>query len=486
MMYLHTLDGTGREPFPIQVEFLMWLELQTSRVVAAQLPPGTGKSLIVRTIQRATGAAVITPSNILVNQYAGTYPDVNVLKGQAHYECPERGVSCADVKALKLKPCKDCVYRQCRRSALEAEATFYNPMSLYYLTQDPEFERPAVTVVDEAHKLFDMLLLMAGKTFTADKYKLPVSDHLSDVLDWLKEQKSKTGRLSEHHATRSEHGKAARFVTEQASIDRVLTFLESEPENYSIAFGTDKRRDGSKVAALIITPLLPPKSLIERVLGKGRCIILSGTLGMMDASLLAPGEEIAYIDMASPIPAQQRQVLYRPWEFSSPQGLCAIVRGMHKEFGGPTIVHVTYSMSEKLAPYMGEGAFGNTSESKEAAIARFREEGGIFYASGCAEGLDLPDGQCRLNIIPILPRPNIGDSAVKKWLAQPGGSKRYDLETLRTLQQQVGRSTRHVKDWSVTVVCDPRFPRLIAKNQADISDSFIKSINWTGKKRGNK
>ncbi len=474
-------DGTGRKPFPIQVEFLEWLQQQKGRVVAAQLPPGTGKSFIVRAIQRATGATVVTPSNILVNQYSATYPVVNVLKGQAHYECADRGITCAEVKELKHKPCKDCVYKQCRRAAIEGEATFYNPMSLFYLAQDPDFERTTVTVVDEAHQLFSMLLMLAGKTFPADKYRLPKSDHLIDVLEWLKAQQASTKRLSEHFAAKQEDKRAAKAVSESISIERVTGFLEAEPENYSIAFGKERRRDGTTIEALVITPLVPPKSLVEQMLGKGRWILLSGTLGRMDASLLAPDDVIDYIDMPSPIPAKQRQVIYRPWQFDSPQGLCRIVEGLHKEFGGPTLVHVTYAMSEKLAPH--SNALHNTPATKEATVARFKAEGGIFYASGCAEGLDLPDDLCRLNIVPVLPRPNIGDAAVKKWLAQPGGSRRYDLETLRTLQQQVGRSTRHINDWSVSIVCDPRFPQLVSKNRTDISDSFHESITWTGKPR---
>jgi hypothetical protein len=482
MRLVDVLDGSGRRPFPIQVEFLEWLQQQTGRVVAAQLPPGTGKSFIVRTIQRATGAAVVTPSNILVNQYSGTYPDVNVLKGQTHYECPARGISCAEVKALKFKPCADCVYRECRRTALEGAPTFYNPMSLYHLAKDAEFDRPGVTVVDEAHQLLNMLLLVAGKTFPADRYRLPASDHVIDVLAWLREQQAKTARLAEYLADKQDVKRAARAVSDSSSIAQVLEYLESEPENYVVTFGRDRRRSGDEVDALVVTPLLPPKALIQKVLGDNRLVLLSGTLSRMDAGFLAPGEDVAYVDMPSPIPAVQRQLLYRPWEFESPQGLCRIVESLHKEFGGPTLVHVTYGLSEKLAPYMG-AALRNTAEDKERVVARFKAEGGIFYAAGCAEGLDLPDELCRLNIVPILPRPNVGDAAVKKWLAQPGGSKRYDLETLRTLQQQIGRSTRHINDWSVSVVCDPRFPQLVSKNRADVSNSFYESINWTGRRR---
>lgn len=481
--FLDVLDGTGRPLFPVQRDFLAWLQEQKSKVIAGQLPPGTGKSLIVRTIQRATGASVITPSNLLVSQYSGIYPSVNVLKGQQHYQCKEHCMSCSEVKELRMKPCEGCTYRACRRAALEGEPTFYNPISLWNLAQDEEFERPSVTVVDEAHQLLSMLLLVAGESFSADKFRLPESLHAGDILEWLKDQLGKATRVSESAAAKQQELKAVRALRDSQRLMRVTEFLESDPANYVITLGEDRQRDGATLRALQIKPLLPPRPLIDSVLGTGKRIFLSGTLTRLDAQLLAPGEEITYIDMPSPIPASQRQVLYRPWSFESPRSLVSKCEELHREFGGPTIVHVTYAVSEALSKF-AVSHLRNTSENKEEVVKRFKAEGGLFFAAGCAEGLDLPDGQCRLNIVPVLPRPNVGDSAVKKWLAQPGGSKRYDLETLRTFQQQIGRSTRHVNDWSVSVCLDPRLPELVRRNKQDISNSFCESIVWTGKKRG--
>jgi Rad3-related DNA helicase len=443
--FLDILDGTGRPLFPVQRDFLAWLQEQKGRVIAGQLPPGTGKSLIVRTIQRATGATVVTPSNLLVDQYSGTYPDVNVLKGADHYDTIEE-------------------YRDCREAALEGKATFFNPISLHYLVQSAgdNFKRARTTVVDEAHTLSEMLLLAAGHSFT-DMY-LPSSEHASDVIQWLERQKN---RLS------------------KKTLD-VLEWLKEDPSNYTITLGEARHRERGEWITrrtLSVKPLLPPKSLLDDALGKGRIILLSGTLSRLDASILAPGEDVTYIDMPSPIPANQRQVLYRPRAYATDRELYEHMLSLHNEFGGPTIVHVSYALSERLGKF-AVSALRNTPDNKDKVVARFKAEGGLFFASGCAEGLDLPDGQCRLNIVPVLPRPNIGDQAVKKWLAQPGGSKRYDLETLRTFQQQVGRSTRHVNDWSVSVVCDPRFPELVRKNRSDISNSFYESLVWTGKKRG--
>ena len=474
-------DGSGRELFPVQKEWLSWFEQQTSRIVASQLPPGTGKSLLVRTLQRAYGATVVTPSNLLVNQYAGTYPDVNVLKGQAHYECSTHSMSCGEVRALGNKPCEGCPYRTSRRAALEGAPTFYNPISLYNLAKDSDFERPPVTVVDEAHQLLSTLLLVAGESFPATEYRLPTSTHASDVVSWLREQQGKVTRVEGFRDTQRDGQRAVRVLRARLKLERTIECLEADPANYVIAFANELQRDRTKVRTLKVLPLLPPRHLIDQVLGTGRIVLLSATLSRFDSNLLAQGAQFAYLDAPSPIPYRQRQILYRPGHFPDEMSLLDHIEALHREFGGPTLVHVTYALSERLRGLPGHH-LRNTAENKEAIVRKFKEEGGVFWASGCAEGLDLPDGQCRLNIIPVLPRPNIGDPAVMKWMAQPGGSKRYDLETLKIFQQQVGRSTRHVNDWSITVCCDPRLPQLIDRNRSDISNSFHESIRWTGRR----
>ncbi len=434
-------DGTGRDLFPSQVDALNWIGDQKERILAIQGPPGIGKSLVVRTLQRAYNATVITPSNLLVDQYSRTYPEVNVLKGKDHYDSLGQ-------------------YQASREAALEGEPTFYNPISLYNLTRDSSYRRPSVVVVDEAHQLLSTLLLATGESFPATRYRLPGSTHVSDILTWIRSLRSSSEEV-------------------QAKLERVVLCLENDPSNYTITIGNDRQRDGRLVRTLKVLPLLPPKPLIDQVFGHGRIILLSGTLSRFDSNLLSQGAPFAYLDMPSPINYRQRQLLYRPKHYLSDEDIVTHVRALHEEFKGPTLVHVTYALSERLRRFVGDD-LRNTAETKDACLSQFRERGGIFWAAGCAEGIDLPDDQCRLNVIPVLPRPNIGDPAVMKWKAQTGGDKRYDLETLKTFQQQVGRSTRHVNDWSITVCCDPRMAQTVSRNRSDISDSFYESIRWTG------
>ncbi len=128
---------------------------------------------------------------------------------------------------------------------------------------------------------------------------------------------------------------------------------------------------------------------------------------------------------------------------------------------------------------LGVKAFANTTDTKEACIARFKRDGGVFIAAGCAEGLDLPDDECRLNLIPVLPRLNPTEPTVQKWLALPGGRRRYELEALRTLQQQVGRSTRHVKDYSRAYIGDGGFPAMYGRSISELPQSFKDAVRFT-------
>ncbi len=102
----------------------------------------------------------------------------------------------------------------------------------------------------------------------------------------------------------------------------------------------------------------------------------------------------------------------------------------------------------------------------------------MFLAAGCAEGLDLRDDFCRLNIIPALIRPNLGDPVVMKRRALADGDRWYALETMKTTIQQYGRSTRHEKDHSTTVVMDPTFSRTVNQYKDDIPTYFKESIQW--------
>lgn len=484
--FTETFDGTGRKAFPLQMEFLEWLPKQTARVIAGQLPTGTGKSFLVRTIQRATGGLACVASNMLIDQYAPIYPDVNILKGAAHYRCERNRMSCGEARELELGGCGNCQFDCAFKAAKAGEPTIFNPMSLYNLAGQSGFDRPKTTIVDEAHTLPGMLLLVAGEKFSASKFKLPKSTNSLEVLAWLADQIPKIRRLAESYAERQMGGQAVAALRDVLRLEAIFEGLEADPANYVIYRKTDtyNRRNDE---FLHIRPLDPPKPLLDKVLGSGRIILLSATLSRIDAELLAPGEEVAYFDAESPIPVDQRRIFYRPMAVpaNSKTDVNVIARYVAEILAdnpGNALIHATYAMASRLSAALnaiGIKAFANTADTKNACISRFKKDGGVFVAAGCAEGLDLPDDECRVNIIPVLPRMDPTEPSIQKWLALPGGRRRYALETLRTVQQQAGRSTRHVLDHSKVFIGDDQFPSMIGRVKADLSKSFLDAIVWT-------
>ena len=484
--FTKVMDGTGREAFPLQVQFLEWLAQQKARVIAGQLPTGVGKSFILRTIQRATNGSGVIPSNMLMGQYETVYPDVNTLKGAIHYECEGRGMTCGDARELNYEACPGCPYKLARTAALEGESTLFNPMSLYALAGDKSFKRPRTTIVDEAHTLPGMLLLMAGDKFGSSRFRLPASINSLDVLEWMADQIPKVRRLAEHFAQLQQGGRAVGALKDLTRLEAVFEGLEANPQNYVIYKDIDNYR-GGREEFLYIKPLNPPKPLIERVIGAGRIVLLSATLSRVDAELLAPGEEVAYFDAPSPIPAESRPIYYQPMpqranSRTDPADVAAWCAGVLAKNPGNALIHTTYSMAGRLSAALnklGTKAFANTPDSKEECIARFKRDGGVFVAAGCAEGVDLPDDECRVNLIPIMTRLDPTAPDVKKWLALPGGRRRYDLETLRTVQQQAGRSTRHIHDYSKVFIGDGAFSSTYSKVASELPKSFCEAIKWT-------
>ena len=143
------------------------------------------------------------------------------------------------------------------------------------------------------------------------------------------------------------------------------------------------------------------------------------------------------------------------------------------------VVHVTYELSAKLAELLPEWVITHTKATKDIAVERFKKDGGILLAAGCAEGVDLPDDQCRVIVIPNLLYPNMGAEEVRLKMALPQGNLRYSLVTMITTIQQLGRGARHAKDSCVSYILDPQFSLLYAKTYEYIPNDL--NIDWTSR-----
>lgn len=479
--FLKKFDLLGREPRQIQIDALNWItENWSSKVLAIQAPTGTGKSAIARAIQHETAADIVTPTNQLMSQYSDIYPVVNTLKGKSHYDCSNVGSNCLDGFELNKRYCDGCPYRACKEKAVD-EPTFFNPNSLFFFNVHDSDATHPVLIIDEAHKLKDIMVGMAGKSFNNRKWDLPRSLADLRIDGWLGSQLVK---LKAQAKDIKDLKILSEIEAEYRTIEYIRRGYQENPENYAIELQTNRDRTKS----LIIQPIVPPEFIRRTLLRCDKLILMSATLSKFDIAEILGHNDFKYLDLDSPIPKENRQVIYAPAPFpmntkTSPKDIANEINKVvakHKELN--TIVHVTYAMSASIRPYLDFPHIFNTPDDKEAKIRQFKTSGGVFIASGCAEGLDLPDDQCRLNIIPVLSRLNIGDPVVKKRMSKADGQTWYRYQTLMTTIQQIGRSTRSLTDWSISYILDPDFPRLMMDKSLQIPKSFKECIEWKNQK----
>lgn len=491
--FLKTLDGSGRTPRDVQVQALNWLEegWGKEKIHVILGPVGSGKSLISSTIQRSTGAGVIVISNMLMRQYMSTYQKTNFLMGKAHYMC-KMGLTCKDwIDTLDQDPCEGCTYTSCKQKAVDGEATFFNPMSLYYLMAQRGTKLPDTIVVDEAHELSQMILLLCGTRLKKSEYGFDERCVNEIYLTkWIEQTLVRLIRMKTQYYKAGKLEKAVEISDTIESLSVVKKGLEENAQNYAIWMDKSKVR-GRMETFLNIKPLKPPRFVVSRILGAKNIVLMSATLSKVDIEELF-GEDISHrlLDLPSPIPVENRQVYYRPASFpmnyqTPPQKIAEeIAKIIGENPNVNTLIHTTYALSKTLVDPLksllpGQRILFNTETNKDEILAEFRSTGGILLGSGMAEGVDLPGDLCRLNIIPKLLFPNLNDPVVSKRKALPDGQKWLGLKTIMKTIQQTGRSTRNEQDFSKTYILDPNFARLFATHRDTVPKSFAESIVWT-------
>lgn len=471
-------DLSGRDPRPIQADTLKKLAASwnDADVHALLLPTGTGKTAIGRAIQIATGADVIVPSNILMDQAVTDYPKTNFLQGKTRYQC-HSNLTCHDWQGMDMEPCDECPYEKCKKRAA-TEPTFFNPLSMYYFLANARgVKRPKVLVVDEAHQLASMVLMLTSKRLKRSDYRFTQACCNELYLSrWLKEQLDRLDRLSALYHKKQDFEKLAKCKSEIESLSLIKQGIDEDGQNYVVWITKDE-----KDAYLNIKPLFPPRFLMQKFFAGKKVILMSGTL--FDHDIKALVGDVAYnkIEQNSPIPKKNRRILYKPAPFkinyqTDPKQLVAYIEQYITPDAGNTLIHSTYSLSRKLAPLFSRPIIFNTQDDKDEQLQKFLTSGGTFLASGCAEGLDLKYDLCRTNVIPKIPFPDLGDPAVVKRKSLQDGAVWYALESLKTVIQASGRSTRAIDDYSTVYILDPNFGHLIQRYGKYLPKYFTEAI----------
>ena len=462
------LDGLGRPARPIQLKVLQklretWNDYQ---VHVLDLKPGSGKSFIAKTIERTVGdTAIVTPSNMLIDQYVRVYPDMVFLKGSEHYDTRED-------------------YEKARAQALFGGSAVFNPLSFYYgyLNSDGAV-KPSTVVIDEAHKLADMLLLTLCKHLKCEYYGIP--DNLDSIkfLVWLE---ARLGRLQQVIERGSRTKTASRLQKQYDQLGFIYHYLKDHLDTVETCYSmVSDRKSQRKCQHISIKPLKFPSGLTQTVFGEDtRFVLMSGSITSFHIEeLFGIGSKYQLQVYDHPAPIENRMIHFDPIPQTKRKNLSAIVDKIKKvweEKGKPnTLVHIPYSEQYVYLGLMeGYPAIFHGKDTKDKALKRFKQEGGILFASGMAEGIDLPGKLCELIIIPKLLYPNRGAEAVQKKLAFPNGDLWYTMDTIMTTIQQMGRGMRGKDDFCETVIFDYTFGNLIKQAKKYLSQDFLRSIKW--------
>lgn len=496
---MNKLDGDGKyTPRPYQADFYKWFDANwgSGKSVALISPTGTGKTSMLRTLQRGYQGVYVNPTNILCRQVKENYPDVNLLLGKQHYRCDSYKTSCAYVQARELT-CRKCDQGGCpldvsREKFFAGEDSVTNTAVLWQMRKIKESN---LVLADEGDTVLSLM-----KQLTHKKMKLGKPEHTLlkklgfTYQDLIKDAAFHAFLAARLDAVRAKLAKTPddeRLVFEEYAMDVQLSSFEANPQ-LMVRYPDAK--------ALTYFNVFIPDTLKKGLLGH-RSVLASGTLYPVDLlEIYGSRDNYSVYEVPPVIPIDNRPIIYKPSTFRHNYAdmdykkLAATIVEIYENNGKlNTMVHTTYAGSAELETHLkdlGIKCFLYTeAKEKQTVIGQFIEAasksktGNLLIAAGAAEGIDLKDDLCRVNIVTKILYPNLNDQYVRKRMALEDGDEWQTTRALRTLIQSVGRSTRGAEDYSVTYVLDNTLPLLLQKAKKynilheSILSSFVFSQN---------
>lgn len=471
-----------KRPRQVQIDTLLKIEehWNTTDVIAVNLEVASGKSAIAMTLARwaqktfKQRSAILTPTNILVDQYTTDYPGLHTLKRQDSYTCSltadhdiEQQQSCKEVKANLGRTCKGCHYSQALKK------TFVYPYGVYnYYTYLAYKIYPDILIVDEAHNLLPMIQSMAAKRYWYHQYNFPAwIDSYGRLRGWLESNPLlETDTKLQTLYGELTNGKA-RFL------------VQKDVEPYR---GIE--RPVLKLVPIDVRdqpPLLWPLGKVKKI------ILLSATINRTDIEELGLDKRrVRIISAPSPIPAENRPVEVGPCINLSFRHQAKTVPEMaqrllellarHPEKG---FVHAPYGTAALLKKQL-EGTsdrwlfHDNTDKSEvfDAFLKSPTGEGKVLIASGMYEGVDLKEDIARWQVIAKVPWPSLAEPAIA--FKAEMSPEWYNWETAKQVIQAVGRVCRTPTDYGITYIWDSTFERLYNENPELFSDSFKQAVRF--------
>ena len=470
--------------------------------------PGSGKSFISVVMQKSLKGkktAILTPNNDLVRQYKTDYPHLNVLIGKVHYTCNDidytgdtrAELNCADINERRKSYCNNCKYLEAKHRSYRTDTVFnvysYIASITDFMSGEIDNElRADYVILDEAEKCIEMLMEQCTITVNLKDYPIKEIDLVDadKIAEYLREV-ARDHELLAKELDDKEFKKRGQLKRKAERLFFMAVIIENDFDKYSIGI---IRRKRSKI--LELKPITLPKTVANKILGKKKTIMLSASIFKEDVLEVYSNQnmDINELTFKTCIPAYNRSLFVlrgvyngvKAKEFPIDQ-LAKVLLGIAKYCKKKNVlVHTTYGKMEDIA----DGIYAinpkalvytHTRETKEDTIKLWKETGGIFLGAGVDTGLDLKDGACRVNIIPQIRYPYLGDPWVEKRKNWANGDRWYTLQALKYVIQAAGRGVRHEKDWCVNICLDPNINTIVnilqKRYNIEIPETFLETLN---------
>lgn len=474
-------------PRPIQAEVLDQLSANWDKydcfVIGA--PTAFGKTGLAQTLINAyRSVSVITPTNLLVEQYLDEFPDTPTLARLDSYYCEKWDRPCPITRAKLGAFCSNKRDgHECSAAADLSTAKYRRGPGIYnYHTYLAHKLHRDVLVVDEAHNLLPVIRDRLALTIWQHDYKYPSNmwtyEQMLQFLDKLPANKRKHKKIQLWR-------EAVKFRVPQYIAERTTEMFNGKGTKR----GEPERRDCIKLRPVDISeapPLFWPRE-VQKV------VLLSATIGPKDIEALGIGRNrrILYIECKSPIPHSNRPIIaldtvsVNRATMESGEAVEKLAREIEAiaEYhqGEKGVIHATYQLATKLRGALSSDRFiFHDRHNKAEQYATFRSsdpaEGKVLVASGMYEGIDLPEDLGRWQVIAKIPWQSLGNPAIRH-LAELDPDW-YTWECLKTTIQACGRICRTPEDYGVTYCLDKTFERLLEEGADMLPGWFRDAIEF--------
>lgn len=473
------------KPREIQIQLLTALSEAWDKydVFVLVCPTAFGKTAIARTLQRSLhSVSVITPTNLLVQQFLDEFPDTPTLSRLDSYHCAEWDRPCSVTRGKLRGFCsKRTGCGPCPAATDLARAKYRRGPGIYnYHTYLAHQLHRQVLVVDEAHNLLSTIAdRMALKLWRHDYHYPPKKWDYQLIADWAQQEQLRRRRKD----------RKLDLLRQAAAFPKPSHVIEWTTESFSgkgTIRGEPEERDLIRLLPVDIRnapPMFWPAG-VEKI------VLMSATIGNRDIeSLGLAGRRVCYIDCKSPIPAEQRPVfpldlvpVTRANLESSTREIARYIEEqlLPQHVNEKGIIHATYQQAALLRNYLSSNRFifhdrFNKSEQYDRFCSASPQSGAVLVASGMYEGIDLPGDLGKWQVIGKVPWQSLGNPAIRhKSESEPGW---YEWETLRTVIQACGRICRTPEDRGVTYIVDSTFSRLFATTESIRPEWFTDAID---------